>query len=41
MSFMDDEKNIKIYIKDQLKELFYELDEMKWVIGSINIHLNI
>jgi hypothetical protein len=31
MSFLDDEKSIKIYIKDQVKDLFYELDEMKLV----------
>jgi hypothetical protein len=29
MNFMDDEQSIKIYIKDQQKDLFYQLDEMK------------
>ena len=28
MNFLDDERTIKIYIKDQQKDLFYELDEM-------------
>ncbi len=29
MNFLDDEQNVKIYIKDQQKDLFYQLDEMK------------
>lgn len=29
MNFLDNDKLIKIYIKDQQKELFYELDEMR------------
>jgi hypothetical protein len=26
---LDDEHSVKIYIKDQLKDLFYQLDDMK------------
>lgn len=29
MSYLDDETNVKIYIKDQIKELFYQLDDMR------------
>ncbi len=29
MNYMDDEQLVKIYIKDQLKDLFYQLDDMK------------
>ena len=29
MNYLDDEKNVKIYIKDQLKDLFYQLEDMK------------
>lgn len=29
MNYLDDEQLVKIYIKDQLKDLFYQLDDMK------------
>ena len=29
MNYMDDEKSVKIYIKDHVKDLFYQLDDMK------------
>ena len=29
MGYLDDEQSVKIYIKDQLKDLFYQLDDMK------------
>ncbi len=29
MNYMDNETNVKIYVKDQIKDLFYQLDEMK------------
>lgn len=30
MNYLDDEQLVKIYIKDQLKDLFYQLDDMKY-----------
>ena len=30
MSQLDDEKSVRIYIKDQLKDLFYQLDDMRY-----------
>lgn len=29
MNYMDDEQLVKIYIKDQMKDLFYQLDDMR------------
>ena len=34
MNYLDDEQSNKIYIKDQLKDLFYQLDEMKYELIS-------
>ncbi len=29
MNYLDDEKSVKIYVKDQVKDLYYQLDDMK------------
>ncbi len=32
MAYLDDENNVRIYIKDPLKDLFYQLDDMRYVL---------
>ena len=29
MAYLDDETNIRIYIKDPLKDVFYQLDDLR------------
>ena len=35
MGYLDDDKCVKIYIKDQTKDLFYQLDDMKYFYEKI------
>lgn len=38
MGYLDDEKCVKIYIKDQSKDLFYQLDDIKYTYQQIEIN---